>query len=483
MSRLLRSLFVGVVAGVALLSSAPAASAHPLGNFTTNRFSGLEISTDEVHIHYAIDMAEIPTLQELQELGSSEEISAARLRTYANDLAGRLLSNLQLEADGESVALSLLSSSAKLSDGQSGLNVLRIDADFTGELPGAAASIEFQDRNYASRRGWKEIVAYTSDGQGIVSSSVPESSISNELRSYSKDLLSSPPDVSSASIEVRPGATGSGVTAGGGATEGGTDQVGEWFSSLIERDLSPAFFLVAVLIALLAGALHALQPGHGKTILAAYLVGGEGKVRHAMTLGIAVSMMHTTSVVVLGLITLWASNVFSPDAVYPWLSLFSGVVVLLLGAWLFAQRTGHLPPGRVHDHPHLHTPARLDDGHTHGRGLFSHSHALPVGVSPFTAKGMAAVALSGGLLPSPAALIVLLGAVALHRVAFGVVLVAAFSIGLAAALTGVGLLVIKARGFAERRLNARTSAALPVASAALILLFGLVLTVRAIPGL
>ncbi|HYN35799.1 MAG TPA: hypothetical protein VEV82_02380, partial [Actinomycetota bacterium] len=137
---------------------------------------------------------------------------------------------------------------------------------------------------------------------------------------------------------------------------------------------------------------------------------------------------------------------------------------------------GQSQEGHSHDAGHSH-------GHKHGRGLFSHSHALPVGVSPFTGKGMAAVALSGGLLPSPAALIVLLGAVALHRVAFGVVLVAAFSIGLAAALTGVGLLVIKARGFAERRLNARTSALLPVVSAALILLFGFVLTVRAIPGL
>ena len=495
-----RLLLVVAFAAPLLAVTTTEATAHPLGNFTTNRFSALEISEDGITIHYVVDMAEVATRQELEAEGiDPQKASPDELDAYARREALLIASGVSLIVDGQMLSPKIRSSSATLSDGQAGLKVLRFEADLIADLPSPEATIEYTDPNYASRIGWKEVIAYTTGRQGIEESSVPETSISDALRSYPKDLLSSPPDVNYASVDVSPGATGSGAPVAERPEGAGSDWVGSWFSSLIERDVSPGYLLVALLVALGAGALHALQPGHGKTILAAYLVGSEGKVRHALALGSAVSLMHTASVVALGLITLWASSLFPPEDVYPWLSLVSGVVVLGLGTWLLAQRltsrSGSHGHGQVQgasdtdaDHEHGRRGAAGDHlldhgGRSRGGQLASHAHDLPPDISPFTVRGMIAVGLSGGLLPSPAALIVLLGAVALQRIAFGIVLVAAFSIGLAGALTVVGLIVIKARGLAVRRLGGRTSSVLPVASAAAITLFGLILTARAAIGL
>lgn len=465
----------GVAAGLLVLGLVfvgTGASAHPLGNFTTNRFGGLEISTESVRITYVVDMAEIPTVSELQSIsGGEQDVSQEALENYAAKESKELLIGITLLADGDEVRLRIDSAGATLLPGQGGLKVLRMEAVYVGALPRPESTLQYTDLNYATRQGWKEVVADATGEQGLVSSSVPSESISDELRDYPRALLSDPPLVTTAQIRVAPGATGSGAPVDEDELESDAnrDVVGEWFTSLIERDLSPLFLLVSVFVALGAGALHALQPGHGKTILAAYLVGSEGRFRHALTLGVAVSLMHTTSVVVLGLATWWASNAFSPDEVYPWLSLFSGVVVIGVGAWLLWRRLGagghaHLQNDGDHDHPH------------------SHGHALPSGVSPFSLRGMGAVAISGGLLPSPAALIVLLGAISLHRIAFGVTLVAAFSIGLAAALTGVGMLVIRARDLTTRRMSSNAARMLSLLSAGAIVALGIVLTARAALG-
>ena len=462
----------GVAAGVLVLGFlfvGAEAAAHPLGNFTTNRYGGLEVSTESVRVTYVVDMAEIPTVSELQSIsGGDPDVSQDALDAYAEKESKELLIGITLLADGHEIRLKIDSAGASLLPGQGGLKVLRMEAVYVGELPDPETTLHYTDLNHASRLGWKEVVANAAGEQGLVESSVPSESISDELRDYPRDLLSDPPQVTTARIQVAPDATGSGAPIDEEEVESDAnrDVVGEWFTSLIERDLSPVFLLVAVVVALGAGALHALQPGHGKTILAAYLVGSEGRFRHALTLGVAVSLMHTTSVVVLGLVTLWASSAFSPDEVYPWLSLFSGVVVISVGVWLLRRRltTGrlaHPPDDGSHDHPH------------------SHVHALPAGVSPFSVRGMGAVAISGGLLPSPAALIVLLGAISLHRIAFGVTLVAAFSIGLAAALTAVGMLVIRARDLTTRRMSSKAARMLSLLSAGAIVALGLVLTARA----
>jgi nickel/cobalt transporter (NicO) family protein len=220
-------------------------------------------------------------------------------------------------------------------------------------------------------------------------------------------------------------------------------------------------------------------------------VGTEGRARHALAVGVAIAAMHTTSVVVLGLITLWATSLFSPEAVYPWLSLVSGVVVLCLGACLlFSRVRSRRHRARhgldAHDHQHAHDHEHSHDhgrAHSHGSGERDHGLRGRAHDSPLSWRGLVPLALSGGLLPSPTALVVLLGAVALHRTAFGVTLVAAFSVGLAGALTLLGLLVLRARSYAAARFSTSSVSFLPIGSAALILAMGLFLTTRAALGL
>lgn len=503
---------VGAAVSALLLLPAGAASAHPLGNFTVNRFSGIEVFPERVVVHYVVDMAEVPTFQEIRQIDIDvdERVTSDELEEYASKRAPEILDGLNLTANGEGVRLNVDDARAGLSTGQGGLDVLRVDLRFVGPLVDSEATLEFTDGNYADRLGWKEIVAYGTGGQGIANSTVPAESTSNELRTYPQNLLSSPVDVREATIEVAPGAAPAPSNPQTDAPQVGPGELfAGAFASLIEGDMSPAFLAFAVLLAIVAGALHALGPGHGKTVMAAYLVGTEGRVRHAVAVGVAISLMHTISVVVLGLITLWASSLFPPETVYPYLSLFSGTIVLCLGAWLLWSRVrAHRRRGQErseehgHDHDHSHVDhshvghdhtdghdgcARERDhvhaaGHSHGFGYHSHGPAS-TNASPLTWKGLVVLALSGGLLPSPTALVALLGAVALHRVAFGVTLVAAFSIGLAGALTLLGIVVLKARSYAAEKFGGSRIALVPIGSAALILAMGLFLTTRAALGL
>jgi len=517
-------MFAGVAAGVllSLTVATPAAQAHPLGNFTINRSSALVISMDRVTVLYTVDMAEIPTFQEKPRIDADGDggLAGEELDGYAQGLGRSLIQEVTLTADGEMVPLTLGDCRASLRPGQGGLSTLRIEATFSGELPSERTALAYEDRNFTDpeRLGWKEVTARAVDGQGIESSSVPSTSPSDRLRRYPQDLLSSPFDVTTAHLIVAPAAAGG--RGSSSASEGGgrPDALGGSFAALIERPLSPPFFFVAVLLALSFGALHALGPGHGKTVMAAYLVGAQGRVQDALLVGVAVSFMHTASVVALGLATLAASNLFAPEAVYPWLSLATGVVVLSLGGWLLVSRTAPLlnagPEwGHSHEHGHPHTHSHEHPGaysyehrapHSTGPGhgdSTAHGHAHPPGPAHSVGRGhshgprggggapvlswrgLGAVALSGGLLPSPTALVVLLGAVALDRIAFGVVLVTAFSVGLAAALTAVGVLVLRARDFANGRLGHRAGALLPVLSAAAIVAVGLWLTARAVLNL
>jgi nickel/cobalt transporter (NicO) family protein len=490
-SRPPRGTMVGEVLAVAMLLTvlvfgvAGAAHAHPLGNFSVNRFAAVEVGLERVALRYVVDMAEVPTFQEMATIDADgdETAAPAELDAYARALGVRLRDGLSLEIDGRVARLEPAGASASLRAGQAGLDVLRVELRYVAPLARKEASIRFADSNYSDRIGWREVVACGVGGQGIADSSVPSVSASDELRAYPEDLLSSPLRVTGASIEADPRAPA--VVGGKEASPDGTvsslGRIGESLSALLGRNASPLLIATALSLALGAGALHALGPGHGKTIMAAYLVGAEGRVRHALSVGVAVSLMHTASVVALGLATLWASSLFPPESVLPWLSLVSGVVVLALGAWLLEQRLRARASSRKapHHHSHGHDEHSHLGGHGHPH---THHHHGPEG-SLMSWKGLGAIAVSGGLLPSPTALVVLLGAVALHRVALGVAMVGAFSIGLAAALTGVGILVLKARDAAARRFGRGMGAALGIASATAILLLGTALTTRAVISL
>ena len=483
--------------GLAVLLLPAVASAHPLGNFTVNRYSGIQVSAGRVQVAYALDMAEIPTQQEKKRLDADGNgtITAAEFRTWSGKEARSLLAGVELSADGSPVRLRVTCSTAHFGPGQAGLPVLRLDAGFSGVLASPQGSISYRDQNDPERIGWREITAVGSGGTALQRSSVPASSVSDELHAYPKDLLSSPLDVRQASLTYGPGASDrtstSPCAASGGESALRPGITGGGFADLVQRaDVTPAVLALSLLLAIGFGALHAMGPGHGKTLMAAYLVGAGGRIRHATAVGGAVALMHTASVLGLGLLVLALERTFSPERVYPWLGVASGLVALGLGAALLVGRLGAWANERRGGgaHPHIHetppgpiasppeaggTPGPAAP-HSHGPGTHTH----PVADAPLSRRGLTALAVAGGILPSPTALVVLLSAVSFHRVVFGLALIAAFSLGLAAALVVVGLVAIGARDAVTSRLSSGLGRLLPVFSAACIVGVGAFLTIR-----
>ena len=429
----MKRLVVLLTVAAALIGPA-AASAHPLGNFTINRFSRVEVSGPRVYVRYVLDLAEIPTFQ------------AGHIDRQA--YATRIARNAKLELDGRPATLVPLRTALAHPLGAGGLHTTRFEVILRGPLLDGSTHVTYHDGNYSDRIGWKEIV---------VGTTAP--SKSHELRAYPKDLLASPLDVTSATTSLSPG-SGADVapSLSNGTSLQAPDRIADaGFASLVGRsDLSLLVVLASLAAALFWGAAHALSPGHGKTIITAYLVGQRGTPRHAALLGLIVTITHTIGVFSLGLVTLALSQFIVPDRLYPWLNLVSGLLVVGIGASVLRSRWRR---SRHHHHHH----------HHHGEEGTSIRSLLAVGVS-------------GGLLPCPSALVVLLAAISLHRVAFGLLLILAFSAGLALTITSIGLAAVLARtAFRRVSFEGRLVRLLPAASALFILAAGLAMTLRAVP--
>jgi nickel/cobalt transporter (NicO) family protein len=438
----------------ASLVTSQSAEAHPLGNFTINRYAGIEIAGSGVYVRYALDVAEIPTYQ----LGAE-----IRRPGYPARLAERLV----LTLDGRRAPLEVVTHRIATRPGAGGLETLRLDVVYQA-VGVAGKELDFDDRSFPERIGWREVTLSARDGGRVVDTDVPAASSSDELHAYPSDLLRSPLDVSSAHASVVLGSTPGPTPTIGDAVA--PVRVGGGFESLIERaELSVGALLLALLIAAFWGAAHALTPGHGKAMVAAYLVGTKGRPRDAVFLGGTVTLAHTAGVFALGFVTLGLSAFIVPEQLYPWLTLVSGVLVVAVGASVLRQRLRSREHDH-HDHDHDHDH---DHGHEH---MHDHDEAL-------TSKGILGVGIAAGLLPCPSALVVLLSAIALHRVGLGLALIVAFSLGLAATITAIGLVAVFARRtFGRLSLNGPLVRALPAVSAALILAVGLVITARALPG-
>jgi ABC-type nickel/cobalt efflux system permease component RcnA len=386
--------------------------------------------------------------------------------------------------------------------------------DLRGALPDgwrAGAEASFRDDNYADRIGWRQVVIRGGPGVKLAASSAPAADETAELTSYPAEGLKTPPAVREARFRFLAGESGTTIaTAPAVQPEArGEDKTLDGFAGLIaEQTLTPAIVVLALFGAAAWGAAHALGPGHGKTIVAAYLVGSRGTARHALLLGLTVTATHTSSVVALGLVTLYASAYFSADDLYVWLSVASGLTVAAMGAFLFASRLRRALRGRAvapHSHGAGHSHAHSLGGqghphdHVHVHDGHGHHHDLPAEGSRLGLHGLIALGVSGGIVPCPTALVVMLAAIALDRVAYGLVLILCFSIGLAGVLTGIGLLVV----FAQRALAVKSSprvierarrvlrwpvaarliGAVPAVSALAIFVVGLVLMQRALFGL
>jgi ABC-type nickel/cobalt efflux system permease component RcnA len=420
-----------LLAVAAALIAPAAAAAHPLGNFTINRFSRVGVSGHRVYVLYVLDLAEIPTFQ-------AGEIDA---RAYAR----RIAANAHLTLAGRPARLVPLGQALAHPLGAGGLHTTRLEVVLAGPRIDGSTALVYHDANYADRIGWKEVVlgAHTR-------------SRSDELRAYPKDMLASPLDVTSAGATVRPepGPDVPPALSHGKLLEAPDRVADAGFASLVGRShLSLLVILASLGAAMFWGAAHALSPGHGKTIVTAYLVGQRGTPRHAALLGLIVTATHTVGVFALGLVTLALSQFVVPDRLYPWLNLVSGLLVVGIGASVLRAR---LRKRRHHHHHH-------------------HDH-------PTSFRSLLAVGVSGGLLPCPSALVVLLAAISLHRVAFGLVLIVAFSAGLALSITGVGLAAVVARSaFRRASFEGRLVRLLPAASALVILAAGVAMTLRAVP--
>ena len=461
-----RLLIVG--ACLAALLAPAAAEAHPLGNFTTNRYAEVVASGDRVYLLYVLDLAEIPTFQD------KSKISKLGRAGYAETLAAKIQRGFSLRSGGTRLPLRELKRRLEFPEGVGGLKTTRLELVFDAGPAAAASKLAVEDTTFASRVGWKEIVVRAERDAKIAVASVPAETSSDRLRTYPQDLLKSPLDVTSARATLEPGTEAGAPPSLGEATAavGRTSSKSEsGFAALVaEENLSLGFVLVALLVAMFWGAAHALTPGHGKAIIAGYMVGSRGKPRHAFLLGGIVTITHTIGVFALGLVTLGLSELIVPEDLYPWLNLVSALLVVGVGMVVFRSRYR-----AVNGHRH---GDRHDHGHSHD-GEHGHSHVPAPGSGM---RGIVAVGISGGILPCPTALVVLLAAISLHRVAFGLLLIVAFSIGLAAVVSGIGLLAIGAqRTFKRMSFDGPIVRALPAVSALLILGLGVLMTVRALP--
>ena len=324
-----------------MLVFAPAASAHPLGNFSVNHLAKVRVSSDRVDVRYILDQAEIPTFQER---GMPAAAVLARKRA---EVAERLT----LTVDGKVIPL-VEAGPATLSHppGQGGLPTTRVELPLTAKVRDPR-DVVVRDATFAGRVGWKAIVVAPGEGTAV-RSSVPASDPTDGLRRYPRDVLKSPSDVRVAQLTARPG-EGTVTAPDSKRIASSRDHAADGGFTRAFSDAAAGKGVLALLLitAFGWGAVHALSPGHGKTMVAAYLVGTRGTARHAVLLGATVTVTHTIGVFALGFVALALSQYVLPEQLYPWLNLLSGALVVIVGVSVLR--------GRLRKRHHHHHTTRL----------------------------------------------------------------------------------------------------------------------------
>jgi ABC-type nickel/cobalt efflux system permease component RcnA len=519
---------------LALTALPVVALAHPMGNFSISHFDGLTATPDLVRLDRVLDIAEVPTFDARRAMDSDHdgEVSDREAVVWAALTCAEAAGSLILRQDGDELEAQSSGSSIGFPPGQGSLTIrleCRYDYALAHPLGSGGSAFAFYDRSYPDRTGWREIVV-TGEGTTIEHADVPDETISDRLLRYPTDPLIPVPDAQAASWVVR-AAAGSGASVSAAASTMSGDRPGTATGAegafatdvgalLSREDLDLAGLLLALATAVALGILHALSPGHGKTIMAAYLLGSRGTVRTAVGLGLVVAFAHTAGVLALALLTLGASNVLPVERLYPVLGFASGVIVIGLGAWLLWQRLArwHAAPavvddhgharhehesGHDHEHDHDHDHGYGHDDHDHASGSdhthpASHGHPLEHGHGPFRHRhevpasgtgwrGLAALGLAGGLVPSVSALVLVLGAVSVGRPDLGVLLTLAFGVGMAVVLGGIGIVAVVGGGVLTKLgrtyIPGRLVTAVPTAAAGLVLVAGLVMTAQAVQTL
>jgi nickel/cobalt exporter len=514
-TRLFRSVPAAIAALGLILFPLPS-SAHPMGNFSISHYAGIRVEPGYIELRYLIDMAEIPTFQEMQQNTFVAQADDERVQAYLSKQADSFRQALFLTLNGQPLQLQITSQDILFSPGAGNLPTMKFGLTYRAEVPDACeltrCELEYRDANFTGRLGWKEVVASAGHGVTLESSSAPWQDRSGQLSNYPMDLVNSPPQEVGAKIayltervsgfapsvisEMRKENVPS-ATARAPLTKSGTlgkpapaspsiaSQVMEnthkeqlrpnqqstprnSFTELMSmKQVGFGIALLAAAIAAGLGALHALEPGHGKTIVAAYLVGSKGTARHALLLGMIVTISHTAGVYLLGAITLYAQKYILPDRIYPFLGVLSGILIAGMGCYLFLQHFVGAELAHSHSHKISVSPGGSKEG-------------TRVQAAKVSARQLVVLGITGGIVPCPAALVVLLSAAALHRTGFGLFLIVAFSIGLAAVLIAMGLVAVYAGRMMSRLPidGPLVQRWLPMGSAVMITALGCVIAVR-----
>lgn len=500
MKGLLRRFITWAFIFLALFAGWPAhtASAHPLGNFSVNHYSRLEVAPSQIQTFYVVDLAEIPTFQLKQKIDTNgdNQLDSAEQAAYAAQRSEALLKGLSLSANNSALSMTVRSPAIEMSPGQGGLETMRLTFWIDSPVPAGMASplrIAFNDSNDLDRLGWREIVVRAADGVRISDANVSDKDVSNELRAYPDDLLNQPLRETSATFEMSAIAGAGQVSTNAQAAQAPAASAGRdsQFSALINyREMTPSVILISLLTAFGLGALHALEPGHGKSLAAAYLVGTRATPKHAIILGSTVTITHTFSVFLMGLVTLFLSSFIVPEKLFPYLGLLSAFIVIVMGIGMILNAVRQRRQGNVAtDHTHEYDANTNQLVHAHGGK--QHAHVPP---AKMNARNVLAVGISGGLVPCPAALIVMLSAIALGRVGFGMLLIVVFSLGLAGVLTGISLALVYSKRMLSGSMfaskfarvlpgNSRIVRALPFISGVMVICAGLLLLYYALPFL
>ncbi|MFY9225917.1 MAG: sulfite exporter TauE/SafE family protein [Blastocatellia bacterium] len=465
---------------IIISSSAIITLAHPLGNFTINHFAKIEVTSESISLRYVVDMAEIPALQEIQLLDTNGDRAPDQkeLEVYLEKIALEYKEKVALRLNQTPLELKLVNKNISLPAGAGGLSTLRVECDFEAKLDSLAINqpyqLDFLDTNHQERNGWHEIFVKSASGVSIFNSTVFGNSITDELKAYPENMLFAPLNERSATLffikGLIPANSSPLLTREGRPSAQTSDPLTELIAI---PNLTLGTAILGLFIALALGGFHALSPGHGKTIVGAYLIGSRGTIKHALFLGLTVTVTHTLGVFILGLITLFAAKYIVPEKIFPLLSFTSGIIVIAIGLSLFINRLSAVLGLQLPIHSH--DGKENNEGFSHSHDGVKHSH-LPINKdgSEITWKNLLALGVSGGLLPCPSALVVLLAAISLNRVGYGLLLVVSFSIGLASVLSLIGLLFIYAKRFIDRPTfsNQRLINALPVISSFIITVLG-----------
>jgi ABC-type nickel/cobalt efflux system permease component RcnA len=478
--------------------------AHPMGNFSISHYSKLEARTNGISLKYIIDMAEIPSFQEMDSLDvdRNKVITQVEKAQFGARLGQEFRRYIRLKFNQQNLNWQLLESRVEIRPGLGDLPTIVVYCTYFAPYKTAVLTgvnrLQFSDENYPQRSGWREIVVERS---GIFKTTdLPGDANLERTKGLSQYPANQPPvlpqesavnfvfEVSSATQfanedsedanfplttkeNFRPGTLGNEKLAG----------------LITTKQLTSQVILISLIVAFCLGAMHALSPGHGKAIVAGYLVGSRGTAYHALFLGGVVTLTHTIGVFTLGLITLFGSKYVLPERLYPWLGFLSGLSIVIIGSMLFYKRFRTMKHKNMHSHHHEH-----DHNHNHHHGGYQadHHHHEHVGhghshipmdpeTGKITWKSLLSVGISGGALPCPSALVVLLSAISLHRVGFGLILIVAFSLGLAAVLTTIGILLVYASKFTQRFSPAGSlKYRLPLVSSFVITVLGCIIAVQ-----